>query len=168
MYKQHEYDSADRCIHCGGSRALIVEGKWDCALVNPPIVDGPRKEIHHDFSSLERFVKRIPCVRDAEGHDEMEDRWSFWLELDISHEIVWHVIQSFAYVLNGLSLTATLPTRFFPTSAPPYLNGGPYTYLSWRIECTDPKFTPALCQEWLEDRLPKPVEEHAAWFEVDD
>ncbi len=46
-----------------------------------------------------------------------------------------------------------LPTRFYPVSPAPYLNGGPKNFLSWIIENTDREFTPDNMKEWLEGRL---------------
>jgi hypothetical protein len=69
-------------------------------------------------------------------------------------------------VLNLLSLEERLPTVFKPVSPPPYLNGG-VEFLSWVVEAEQPEFTPALCAEWLEGRLPRPIEDLAAW-NVDD
>jgi hypothetical protein len=168
MYRQHEYDATDRCIHCGGSRALIVRERWDCAPLHPLPVDGPRKEIVHDFSSLVRYVKAIPCVQEAEGYNEMADLWNFHLKLDITHEIAWHVVQYFAYVLNGLSLSVNLPTRFFPITPPVDLNGGPYDFLGWMIQCSDPQFSPDRCRDWLASRLPTPVGDITAWKACDE
>ena len=53
-----------------------------------------------------------------------------------------------------------------PVSPPPYMNGG-VEFLSWVIESTDPSFAPEKCAEWLEGRLPRPVDDLAQW-EMDD
>ncbi len=67
------------------------------------------------------------------------------------------------FVLNYVSTSERLPTVFMPVSPPPYLNGGPADYLSWVIESKDTEFTPSLCAEWLEGRLPRPVEDIEQW-----
>jgi hypothetical protein len=54
-----------------------------------------------------------------------------------------------------------------PVSPPPYLNGG-VEFLSWVIESTDPSFTPNKCVEWLEGRLPRPVDDLEQWKMDDD
>jgi hypothetical protein len=54
-----------------------------------------------------------------------------------------------------------------PVSPPPYLNGG-VEFLSWVIESTDPSFSPDNCLEWLEGRLPRPVDELSQWQTDDD
>lgn len=43
------------------------------------------------------------------------------------------------------------------------MNGGPEEFLSWVIESTSPEFTPAVCVEWLEGRLPRPVQDPSSW-----
>ncbi len=50
-----------------------------------------------------------------------------------------------------------------PVSPPPYMNGGPDEFLSWVIEAKDPDFRPGTCADWLEGRLPQPVDDEAAW-----
>lgn len=67
--------------------------------------------------------------------------------------------------LNYISINERLPTVFYPVSPPVYLNGGPIAFLSWVIENDDENFTPGKLLEWLEGRLPQPVDEEAAWEE---
>ena len=52
-----------------------------------------------------------------------------------------------------------------PVSPPSYLNGGPEEFLYWVIEAQNSEFTPSLCVEWLEGRLPRPVEDVEQWEE---
>jgi hypothetical protein len=122
-----------------------------------------------DFDSLLTYLKRVPAMgqwvrqgRKAEG--------SWWVKfsLDIKHPLAWRVVQEFGHVLNYLSLSEKLPTVFKPVSPPPYLNGGPDEYLSWVIECNDPAFAPAKAMEWLEGRLPRPVDDLTEWETDDD
>jgi len=61
------------------------------------------------------------------------------------------------------TLNERLPTVFMPVSPAPYLNGGPADFLSWVIESKDPKFMPGTVAEWLEGRLPRPVEDLTQW-----
>ena len=42
------------------------------------------------------------------------------------------------------------------------MNGG-VEFLSWTIESTDPSFSPDTCAEWLEGRLPTPVDDPDEW-----
>ena len=47
------------------------------------------------------------------------------------------------------------------------MNGGPRTYLSWVIEAKTSDFSPIQCAEWLEGRLPRPVDDPHEW-DLDD
>ena len=87
--------------------------------------------------------------------------------IDVDHELAWQTVQEMGHVLNYLSVEERMPTAFKPVSPPPYMNGGPDEYLSWVIEGTD--MPPGTVATWLEERLPKPVEDEAAWYgESDD
>ena len=81
--------------------------------------------------------------------------------IDITHPLAWQVVQEIGHVVNYLSLDEKLPTIFYPTSPPPYMNGGPEEFLSWVIENTSKEFTPDSMKEWLEGRLPRPVNNEA-------
>jgi hypothetical protein len=117
-----------------------------------------------DFLSLETFLKRVPGIKFPLGKGKGEDgRWWVKFAIDIRHKLAWHVVQEFGFVLNYLSVNERLPTTFMPVSPPPYLNGGPDEYLSWVIECHDPNFKPGTVAKWLEERLPRPVEDEAQW-----
>jgi hypothetical protein len=116
-----------------------------------------------DFLSLEAFLKRVPAI-DFIGKGKRDDgRWWVKFAIDIKHKLAWNVVQELGFVLNHVSVTERLPTTFMPVSPPPYLNGGPGEYLSWVIECHDPTFKPGTAAEWLEGRLPRPVEDEAQW-----
>jgi hypothetical protein len=80
----------------------------------------------------------------------------------VAHELSWRTVQELGYVLNYLSIEERLPTTFYPVSPPPYLNGG-VEFLSWVIENTDPQMRPGTVQEWLEGRLPQPVNDLEQW-----
>jgi hypothetical protein len=45
---------------------------------------------------------------------------------------------------------------------------GPKDFLSWVIESTDAELAPSECVEWLEGRLPTPVDNLDAWNDDDD
>jgi hypothetical protein len=77
--------------------------------------------------------------------------------------MAWRIVQELGHVLNYLSLNERLPTVFMPVSPPPYMNGGPRNFLSWVIECSDAGFTPSNCAEWLEGRLPWPIDDPEQW-----
>jgi hypothetical protein len=84
-------------------------------------------------------------------------------EIDIGHPLAWNVVQELGHILNYASLRERLPTVFKPVSPPPYLNGGPREYLSWIIEAHDPDFRPGTCADWIEGRLPRPVDDLEKW-----
>lgn len=122
-----------------------------------------------DFSALEPFLLRIPGIGGPIGTGVAPDgRWWAKFKLDIAHPLAWNVVQELGHVLNYISVEERLPSLFMPVSPPPYMNGGPDEYLSWVIESRAPDFTPATCAEWLEGRLPRPVDDLDAWRSDDD
>lgn len=116
------------------------------------------------FESLLTYLRRVPAIDDAIGHGAEEDG-TWWLKfaINIGHPLAWRVVQELGHVLNYVSVEERLPTTFKPVSPPPYLNGGPDEFLSWVIEAESPEFTPDLCAEWLEGRLPRPVDSGGEW-----
>jgi hypothetical protein len=129
----------------------------------------------HDlgFHKLLAFLAKIPAVQTNDtpwggfGSGMNDVGWWVKFSLDIDHSLAWSAVQEIGYVLNELSLSERLPTVFKPVSPPPYLNGGPRDYLSWVIECHDGTTRPGTIADWLEGRLPKPVEDITAWPEDD-
>lgn len=127
----------------------------------------------HDrgFHKLLTFLARIPAVQTNDtpwgGFSSGIEDAGWWVKfsLDVDHHLAWNTVQEIGYVLNELSLSERLPTVFKPVSPPPYLNGGPRDYLRWVIECDDREMRPGTIADWLEGRLPKPVEDEAAWPE---
>jgi hypothetical protein len=124
---------------------------------------------HPSFVKLLAFLARIPAVQTNEtpwggfGTGSDESGWWVKLSLDIDHPLAWNAVQEIGYVLNELSLYERLPTVFKPVSPPPYLNGGPRDYLSWVVECRDKTMKPGTIADWLEGRLPQPVDDVSAW-----
>ncbi len=121
----------------------------------------------HDPSlqPLISFLERIPAIQAPIGHGRGDDgTWWVKFAIDIRHPLAWHVVQELGHILNYVSLEERLPTVFKPVSPPPYMNGGPDQFLSWVIEAEDPEFTPAGAAEWLEGRLPQPVNDHSGWL----
>lgn len=117
-----------------------------------------------DFTTLTAFLERVPGMKRGFGTGLMSDgNWYVKFQLDIGHDLAWRVVQELGHVLNYLSTTQQLPTVFKPVSPPVYLNGGPEEYLSWVIESTDKTFAPATVAEWLEGRLPNPVDDLEEW-----
>lgn len=117
-----------------------------------------------EFSKLEAFLRRVPGINGSIGKGRFDNgNWWVKFSIDIDHRLAWNVIQEFGNVLNYLSITERLPTVFKPVSPPSYLNGGPRDFLSWVIESTSPDFLPEWCAQWLEGRLPQPVEDQSQW-----
>ena len=125
---------------------------------------------HQRFGRLVDFLARIPALEtdDSPGHGiaagEEDGAWWVKFSIDIQHDLAWQAVQELAHVLNYLSVEERLPTVFKPVSPPPYLNGGPDEFLGWVIECPD-EMTPNKVAEWLESRLPQPVDDEEAWLD---
>ena len=124
---------------------------------------------HQRFGRLVDFLARIPALETDDSPDhgigagEEDGAWWVKFSIDIHHELAWQAVQELAHVLNYLSVEERLPTVFKPVSPPPYLNGGPDEFLGWVIECPD-EMTPNKVAEWLESRLPQPVDDEDAWL----
>ena len=118
-----------------------------------------------NFDRLHQFFCKVPSVQealiDAYGSDG-QHTWWFKFQINIEHPLAWQTVQELAHVLNYISKNERLPTQFLPVSPPPYMNGG-VEFLSWVIESTDQSFSPDTCVEWLEGRLPQPVDDLAQW-----
>ena len=115
------------------------------------------------FEALEAYLSKIPGIKPGFGKGYLTDGlWWMKFQIDITHPLAWHVVQELGHVVNYISLEEQLPTVFYPVSPPPYLNGGP-EFLSWVIESKDKEFSPALLSEWLEGRLPRPVDDLKQW-----
>jgi hypothetical protein len=116
------------------------------------------------FKELEAFVVKLPGIIPGIGKGEFEDGlWWMKFSFDIDHPLAWRVVQELGHVVNYVAVEERLPTVFYPVSPPPYLNGGPKDFLSWVIESKEKNFTPKLLAEWLEGRLPRPVDDLTQW-----
>lgn len=122
-----------------------------------------------DFEPLLAFLERLPAIDLPAGRNSIgrgrTDAGLWWVKfgLDTEHELAWRVVQELGHVLNQ----AGLATVFMPVSPPPYLNGG-VEFLSWVIESKHTELTPARAAEWLESRLPQPVDDAEEWATDDD
>lgn len=116
--------------------------------------------------SLMEYLGRLPAITGKIGVG-FSDNGCWWVKfvIDVDHPLAWRVVQELGHVLNYLSLDERLPAVFIPVSPPPYLNGGPRDYLSWVIESKDQEFTPEICVQWLDGRLPRPVGDLSQWVE---
>lgn len=123
---------------------------------------------NHDFEPLITYLNRMPAI-DLKGGSNYSgkgvfDDGNWWIKFGINteHALAWRHVQELGHVLNYLSIDDRLPAVFMPVSPPPYMNGG-VEFLSWVIESKHVDFTPALCAEWLEGRLPRPVDDLEEW-----
>ena len=121
------------------------------------------------FDALRAFLASVPAVdiNDAPsrgiGTGSTDDIWWVKFGIRVEHPLAWRVVQELAHVLNYLSIDEPLPTLFKPVSPPPYMNGGPEDFLSWVIECPVDAMSPHVVTQWLEGRLPRPVDDLAEW-----
>ncbi|QPB83535.1 hypothetical protein CWC22_011270 [Pseudoalteromonas rubra] len=116
------------------------------------------------FTKLIEFLENVPSVTGVITHgSEENENWWVKFTIDTTHHLAWNTVQELGHVLNYLSLDERLPTSFYPVSPPPYMNGGPEEFLSWVIVCENMEFSPGTCAEWLEGRLPRPVDDISEW-----
>ena len=81
----------------------------------------------------------------------------------MDNSLAWNVVHELGHVVNYMSLNERLPVIFYPVSSPPYLNGGPRDFLCWIIESKENYFSPQNLCDWLEGRLPNPVDNIDEW-----
>jgi hypothetical protein len=117
------------------------------------------------FKTLIDYLEKVPSINKPISFGEEEGLWWIKFTIDIENKLAWNVVQEFGHVMNYLSIDERLPTTFYPVSPPPYMNGGPYDFLSWVIETKDKEFKPGTLMKWLEGRLPRPVEDLEQWNE---
>lgn len=114
------------------------------------------------MDDLIAYLSRVPGVT-VLSHGLADQKWWVKFAINIGHPLAWRVVQELSHVLNYLSVEEPLDTLFKPVSPPPYMNGGPREYLSWIIENTHDTMTAELAREWIESRLPQPVEDESRW-----
>jgi hypothetical protein len=109
-------------------------------------------------------MAKVPGVKAGIGTGHYDDGlWWIKFQIKIDHPFAWSVVQELGNIINYLSINDRLPTRFYPVSPPSYLNGGPKDFLSWIIESLDLEFSPKNLLEWLEGRMPRPVDDLSQW-----
>ena len=113
---------------------------------------------------LVKFLGKIPAIGKniVDGFHE-QGFWWVKFQIDIKNKYAWNIVQELGCIINYISLEDRLPTIFYPVSPAPYLNGGPYEFLSWVIENKDTEFTSNDLKIWLEGRLPNPVYDLTQW-----
>jgi hypothetical protein len=117
-----------------------------------------------DFCPLITFLQKVPSIKGRIGVGRGSGDIAWWAKftIDTFDPLAWRAVQELGHVLNYLSLDERLPTVFKPVSPPPYLNGG-VEFLSWVIECHDHATTPSIVAEWLQGRLPRPMDDRQNW-----
>jgi hypothetical protein len=117
------------------------------------------------FYKLADFITRMPAISTPIASGTYENGF-WWLKfsININHPLAWHIVQELSYVVNYLSISERLSTVFYPVSGPPSVKQGPAETLEWIIESTSADFSPSELAEWLENRLPNPVDDLRAWF----
>ena len=117
------------------------------------------------FKTLIDYLEKIPSMQKPISFGDSDGIWWLKFSLDIQNKLAWNVVQELGFVINYISIDERLPTVFYPVSPPPYMNGGPYDFLSWVIETKDKEFKPGTLMKWLEGRLPNPVDDLEQWNE---
>ncbi len=116
------------------------------------------------MKELTDFLERIPAIQTPISSGTFDNGiWWTKFSIDINNELAWNVVQELGHIVNYVSLDERLPTVFYPVSPPPYMNGGPTDFLSWVIETKEKDFKPETMKEWLEGRLPNPVDDLEQW-----
>lgn len=115
------------------------------------------------FKILIDYLEKVPAMQKPISFGDEDGLWWIKFSIDIENQLAWNVIQEFGHVMNYLSLDERLPTAFYPVSPPPYMNGGPSEFLYWVIETKDKEFKPETLMQWLEGRLPRPVDDLEQW-----
>ena len=120
---------------------------------------------NNKFLPLIDYLSKVPSVKPL-INSGFYDNGLWWIKfkINIDHPLAWQVVQELGCVINYLSIEERLPTVFYPVSPAPYLNGGPNDFLSWIIENKNQEFEPSTMMEWLEGRLPRPVEDLKNWI----
>ena len=118
------------------------------------------------FDRLYEYFAKVPSIQknliDAYGTDG-KSAWWFKFQIDVDHPLAWQTVQELGHVLNYISKNERLPTQFLPVSPPPYMNGEAKQFLAWVIQCNHADFPPDVICDWLEARLPSPVEDIEKW-----
>lgn len=115
------------------------------------------------FKTLIDYLERTPSIQKPIAFGDDDGLWWVKFSIDIDNKLAWNVIQELGHVINYISIDERLPTIFYPVSPPPYMNGGPFDFLSWIIESHDKEFKPGTLMKWLEGRLPNPVDDIEQW-----
>jgi hypothetical protein len=154
-------DASNKSLEPEECLIAILDDYFDLAILN----EKRNEEYLEELKVFKDFLLTIPCITDVMIPDSVDRNWFLKLQIDISSPIAWNFVQEFGHILNYISLDERLPTKFYPVSAPPYLNGGPQDFLYWIIESTQSETNPKFILEYLVGRLPEDVSIEANWLE---
>lgn len=120
--------------------------------------------IENGIKKLKKLLLKIPCINNVASCNGKNPFWWLKFQIDIDSKIAWNVVQELGHILNYLSVNEKLPTRFYPVSPPPYLNGAPKEFLSWVIEASIPYVDSNYIYDFLKGRLPENFEIEDSWL----
>jgi hypothetical protein len=130
----------------------------------PPKENLIEGHIEVGIEKIKDLLLKIPCIKDVYVSEKKKPFWWLKFSIDIDSNIAWNVVQEFSHILNYISVDEKLPTRFYPVSAPPYMNGGPKDFLYWIIEPTIPFVDSNIIYDFLIGRLPEDLEKEENWI----
>jgi hypothetical protein len=111
-----------------------------------------------------KLIATFPSVVWVSSQQNENGWWWVKFHLDMEAPASLIIVQALAYIFNGLSLNDPLPTRFFPTSSPPDMNGGPKDGLHWVVESIGDDVIPSDIYAALDDTLLFDVESVDDWL----
>lgn len=160
MFRNHEFDKDDRCMHCCCTRASIIINKWDCNPIESTEITGERTEKQWDYSSLVKFLKDVPAIgEDIESYAHMDGNWYVVFKIDLNNKYAWNVVQIIGSIINSMHDCG----NFKPISPAVDLNGGPHENLRWILESINLDFTPEMSYISLHNNMPQPVTNLRKW-----
>jgi hypothetical protein len=120
----------------------------------------PEGVLNAGRDQLVDFLRQVPSLRNFRRSAVDFRSWWVSFEIDLSLPLAWKVIRALALNLNNHSANMWLATVFKPIP-----DKRPDQPTCWRIESTDPLLDPAEVVQWLEMKLPTPLNDVDAWNE---
>ncbi|MCX4026030.1 hypothetical protein H0A36_23580 [Endozoicomonas sp. SM1973] len=97
--------------------------------ITPPSEFIDKKKLKAGLPILVTYLNKLPGVIVISSKVTEDAYWWVKLNIDISNNFSWNVVQELGFVLNYISVSEPMPTVFKPVSPPPYMNGGPEDFL---------------------------------------
>ena len=120
--------------------------------------------IQNGLEKIRDLLRSIPGIGHVGISEPGTAYWWLKFDIDIKSKIAWQIVQELGHILNYLSVDDKLPTRFYPVSPPPYMNGGAEDFLSWVIEPSIPYVDPHHIYAFLNGRLPENYDKEESWL----